>query len=303
MIMNRNVYLLPGGYVDESGTIHREVEISPLGGYEEELLANTQINESASLVSIILTRCLRRVGTIKQISKQLIQNLLVADRQYLLLKLREETFGDKINANIFCPWPDCGKKISIKFSTHNIPVKESEEKGPVFNMKLSPAAAFKGDNGEMHADISFRLPNGEDQKVISPLVSENESKALVLLLGRCIKAIGPLQNPGRDLINKLSPIARLEIEKKMETVAPKVELTMEAACPECSHEFAVPFDIQDFFFGELRTSLDLLYREIHYLAYHYHWSERELMVMPREKRRRYIDVLADEIERMNNAVG
>jgi hypothetical protein len=83
-------------------------------------------------------------------------------------------------------------------------------------------------------------------------------------------------------------------------VAPRVELTMEAQCPECGREFAVPFDPQEFFFGELRTSRDLLYREVHYLAYHYHWGEQEIMAMPRDKRRRYIAVLADELEKLNH---
>ena len=60
----------------------------------------------------------------------------------------------------------------------------------------------------------------------------------------------------------------------------------------------MPFDPQEFFFGELRTSRDLLDREVHYLAYHYHWSEQEIMAMPRDKRRRYIVVLADELEKL-----
>ena len=94
----------------------------------------------------------------------------------------------------------------------------------------------------------------------------------------------------------------MEIEQHMEAVAPQVELTMEGECPECDHEFAVPFDLESFFFSELRTSLDLLYREVHYLAYHYHWSEREIMEMPRQRRRMYIQVLAEEIERLNDAV-
>ena len=87
----------------------------------------------------------------------------------------------------------------------------------------------------------------------------------------------------------------------MERLAPKVELNMEATCPECGRAFVAPFDVQRFFFGELRTDSDLLYREVHYLAYHYHWSEREIMEMTRDKRRKYIEVLADEIERLNNA--
>ena len=86
----------------------------------------------------------------------------------------------------------------------------------------------------------------------------------------------------------------------MKAVAPNVELNLTATCTECNREFTTPFDIHKFFFGEMQTSLDLLYREIHYLAYHYHWSEKEIIEMPREKRNHYINILVDEIERMNN---
>ena len=33
-------FLLPGGYVDEQGVLHREVDLAPLSGREEELLAD-----------------------------------------------------------------------------------------------------------------------------------------------------------------------------------------------------------------------------------------------------------------------
>ena len=123
-----------------------------------------------------------------------------------------------------------------------------------------------------------------------------------MLLARCIRRIGRTENPGYEAVRRLSPTARMEIERQMEMVAPQVELTMEGDCPECGREFAIPFDLQRFFFSELRTGQDLLYREVHYLAYHYHWSEREIMEMPRQKRRKYIEVLADEIERLNDAI-
>ncbi len=294
--------LLPGGYVDESGVVHREVSLTPLSGREEELLAGNHRRESASLVTIVLSRCLQRLGTISPVSEEVARHLLIADRQYLLLKLREVTFGDQVQATIFCPWPDCGQRIDMDFSIKDIPVTDSEDKGPTYQIELSPEAAVTGEGGEAYRAVIFRLPNGGDQEAISPFISENEARAVAMLLGRCIQSIGPWKAPGDELISRLSPLARMEIERQMETVAPKVDLTMEANCPECGREFDAPFDLQGFFLSELRTSRDLLYREVHYLAYHYHWSEREIMEMPREKRRKYIEVLADEIERLNNAV-
>jgi hypothetical protein len=294
--------LLPGGYIDRSGVVHREVELAPLTGREEELLAGSRRYASAALVTIVLSRCLRRIGAISPVPEDVARGLLIADRQYLLLKLREATLGDRVRATIFCPWPDCGKQITVNFSVDDVPVKESEDKGPTYTTRLSAEAIGPGAQGEEYGAIAFRLPNGGDQEALSPIVAEDEARALALLLERCIQSIGPLQNPDADAISRLSPLARMEIEQQMEAVAPKVELTMESECPECGREYAVPFDIQRFFFGELRTSRDLLYREVHYLAYHYHWSEREIMGMSRPRRRAYIEVLAAEIERLNNAV-
>jgi hypothetical protein len=303
--MDQITCLLPGGYVDEAGGVHRHVELSSLNGREEEFLANNGHLSGAALVTGILSRCVRRIGDLQPVVDDMARSLLVADRQYLLLKLREATFGDRVQATIRCPWPECGARIDIEFSTREVPVRGSMDKGPCYEMQLSPEAALVGEDGEVHREVVFRLPNGSDQETLSPILSNNgdESRASMMLLGRCVQRIGPYDVPGEELIGRLAATARTEIEGQMEAMAPHVELTMEGDCPECGREFAIPCDLEGFFLGELRTSSDLLYREAHYLAYHYHWSEREIMEMPREKRRRYIEILAEEIARLNDAVG
>lgn len=299
--MEEKIYTLPGGWVDAGGAVHREVILVPLSGREEALLAESSRQGSASLVTRLLSRCVQRIGEISPVSEAFARGLIVADRLYLLLKLREVTFGPRVQATIACPWPDCGKKVDIDFSIHDIPVTPSEDKGPFYQMHLSSEAAPNID-GEKQAEVVFRLPTGEDQEVIGPLLVRNEAQALNLLLARCIQSIGGLNVDNPELIDGLSPLARMQIEKQMLAAAPQVDLEMGAVCPECGREFSVPFDLQDFFFGEMRTSRDLLYREVHYLAYHYHWSEKEIMEMPKQRRRTYIEILADEIERLNSAV-
>ena len=242
--------LLPGGYVDSAGVVHRRVELTPLSGQEEEFLAENHRRESASLVTTVLSHCVRRIGSIHSVTEDVARNLLVADRQCVLLKLREVTFGDQVQATVHCPWPDCGSKVDIDFSIRDIPVKESEDKGPVYRVELSPEAALTDTQGQVYREVAFRLPNGGDQEAISPLVYENEARALTMLLGRCIQSIGPLKKPGDELVNSLSPLARMEIERHIEAVAPQVDLTMEGLCPECGREFATNFDLQGFFFGE-----------------------------------------------------
>jgi hypothetical protein len=290
---------LPGGLVDDAGTVHAEVELRALSGREEELLAAGRGAESASQVTAVLARTVERIGGIRPVDVGVARRLLAADRQFILLKLREATFGDEVRGNLPCPWPDCGRQVAVRFSTGDVPVEASREKGPVYTLTLSPEAMPGVDDAER--SVSFRLPSGADQEALSPLLADNEAAALTGLLDRCLLSVGPDSEPDQDSVTRLSPLARQEIEREMASVAPHVDLLMSAECAECGREFSAPFDLQRFFFGELRLTGDLLYREIHYLAYHYHWSEREIMDMTRDRRRRYIDVLADEIERLNES--
>lgn len=292
---------LPGGYVDEHGITHREVELIPLTGREEEWLAGDQRLELAPRITALLSQCIRRIGSINRVSEDITRKLLVADRQYLVLKMRELTLGSYVHAHLHCPWPDCGKKVMIDFSVNDIPVTDSMEQGLLHTMELSDEALFLTEQGDTFREITFRLPNGSDQEIIAPITADNEAQASTLLLQRCIESIGPFQHPDDDMMTRLSPLARMEIERRMEAIAPKVELSMESECPECGREYALPFDPAQFFLTELRLSRGRLHREVHYLAYHYHWSEQEIMSMPRPRRHTYIEVLSQEIERLNHA--
>jgi len=283
---------LPGGYWDASGQLHRAFDLAALNGRDEERLAATIETTSAGLVTEVLSRCVRRIGDITPVAPEIARQLLVADRHYLLLRLRQATFGDRVTANLFCPWPGCAERMSIDFSIADVPVEQARHRAPLHTMTL-PAA----DGSPI--DVTFRLPNGADQEEVSGSLACNEAAALTLLLSRCIKRIGPHESPDEHRIAALSAAARSEIEQRMQELAPKVGQAMDATCAECGRPFTAPFDIQRFFFGELRTDDDVLYHEVHYLAYHYHWSEREIMQLTRDKRHKYIAVLAGAIEVLN----
>jgi hypothetical protein len=281
---------LPGGYWDADGMLHRSYELTPITGREEELLVHTGSRAPAQLVTEVLARSLSAVGGISPVTDHLARQLLVGDRQFLLLRLRQVTFGDQVRAELICPWGDCGERVTVEFGLSDVPVIQSADKGPVYSMQLS-AEAGDGDDEARH--VAFRLPTGADQEQVTGWLPVDEAHALTVLLERCVEN-GPGRVPG------FSARARAEIEDHMRQLAPGVEQVMEAGCAECGRTFLVPFDVQRFFFGELRIDPDLLYREVHYLAYHYHWSEHDIMAMPRGKRHTYLDILADEIDRLND---
>ena len=255
---------------------------------------------AATLVTEVLSRCVLRLGVISPVQPDVTRRLLVADRQYLLLQVRRATFGDPVHADLVCPWPDCGVQVSVDFAVSDVPVEEPPYRAPLHTMTLSDKAiAGRTDLGG-DGEVCFRLPDGSDQEELSHLLALNEADALTGLLCRCVQRLGPYRPPDQEHVSGLSVLARAESEQRMRQVAPRVEQSMAAACVGCGRTFVVPFDVQRFLLGELRTDSALLYQEVHYLAFHYHWSEHEIMAMTRDKRRTFIDVLADSIETLNS---
>lgn len=278
---------LPGGYVDDAGRVMRDVTLLPLSGFSERLIAEKRCLSLPALTTALLAGCIGRIGDRDDVSPGMVRSLLVGDRQYLLLKLREITFGSDIRGIIRCSWPDCGAKMDIDFPMDRIPVKSVPQTGRLHTMRLAEASGPR--------EITFRLPDGNDREALCRLVEENETAAADMLLARCIQDVTPAD------IAVLAPATKRAVEEAMKQLAPSIELSMEAFCPECRRPFVAFFDLERFILDELRTNLDLLLQEVHYLAFHYHWSEQEILGMSRENRRRYIDILSAHMEQMHDA--
>ena len=291
--------LLPGGHVDDDGQVHREAELVPLSGRDEERLAECDPSAPPHFLTALLTRCLRRLGAISPVSRDVVRRLLVADRLYLALKARELMYGSRVQATIRCPWKECRQRVDIDFRLEDIPVHASIEKGPLFTRVVSVEAS--GGQAE-ECEVTFRLPNGGDQEALFDAAEGQEGDLVELLLTRCVQHAGSLVPPGSGPAGRLSSDSRAEITRHMETLAPTIDLTLAACCPECEREFSVPFDIQGMLLAECKDSRERLYREVHELAYHYHWSEGDIMALSRDKRRTYLALLSKEARRVRHAV-
>ena len=160
--MDQATVRLPGGWWDPAGRLQRDAVLTVLTGRDEEQLAQLGRQETASLVTQVLSRCVRRLGDVSPVPADVVRGLLVADRDYLLLRLRQATFGDRIRASLFCPWAECGERMSVDFPIDELPVRESAQKGPVYEMTLSPMAlADSASAGDLDGgEVVFRLPTG-----------------------------------------------------------------------------------------------------------------------------------------------
>jgi hypothetical protein len=181
--------------------------------------------------------------------------------------LRRMTLGDHVQAVVNCP--ECGNKMDADFRLDQVPVQARPQNETFFTME------------NCGRSVRFRLPNGGDQEAV--ICQERPVDAL---LDRCIVDHGAQALSGED---------REALIAEMERLAPQVDVELDLTCPECSHEFMLPFDTTSFFFEEMAVKSDELLREVHALAFYYHWSESEILGLERRRRRAYLALLNEAL--------
>jgi hypothetical protein len=267
-------FSLPGGLILGDNRRIDEAEIRPLTGREEEWLALHPSVPSAHAVTRLLTDCTIRLGDMPP-SGELVGSLLVGDRDYLILQLRRLTLGERFEAVLGCP--ACAGKLDVAFQAGDIEIDSRPQTAPSLSCEL-PAGG-----GNAARAVRFRLPNGADQEAVLGIPPE---MAVDRLLDRCL-----LDDGGRPI----SAEERVIVSDAMEEAAPQVDLQLDLECPECGHGFTAPFDVSSFFLDEMKINGKQMLREVHLLAFYYHWSEPEILSLNRERRRAYLGLLSDEL--------
>lgn len=74
-------------------------------------------------------------------------------------------------------------------------------------------------------------------------------------------------------------------------------LDLGAPCAECGAVNELRFEPALFVVDALERRAKRLLREVHALAWTYHWSEREILEMSPRRRRQYLALIREEVER------
>jgi hypothetical protein len=273
--------------------MHNKAQLFPLTGHDEYLLAHLRDDACAAAVTTrLLEQCVKRIGPFDRADKSLMRSLLIGDRDYVVIKLRSLSFGARMDWVLQCPDPQCGTLMDLTLDLDEI---EFERK-PIGQLYFKlDVCAETGPDARTHA-LEARLPNGGDQEACAALMPD-EPAALEELLRRCVRGFDDSDLIDREFI--MSPQVRLEIEKRMSELAPRAEIDVETECPECRHILSTTIDAASLFLDELAGGLDGLERDVHILAWHYHWSEDEILSMTRPRRRRYVALVQKEMDRLN----
>ncbi len=270
---------LPGGF-EVGGTWRRRVELLPLSGEDEAFLFDGLAGLPAARTSALLGRCFALEPGGPPMGAERAAALTVGDREALLLHLRRATFGERLQAVLQCP--ACGEKLDLDLEVSALLVPPRACEGAEHELELeAEGRRFK---------LRFRLPTGADQEWVAGLAAEEPEAAVAALLERCLLAC---ENEAGKPLDALSPVIATALSARMAELEPQAEIDLGAACPACGESFSSLLDVGAYFAQELSEQSDRLWREVHLLAWHYHWSEREILALPARKRRRYLRFVAE----------
>lgn len=142
---------LPGG-ADINGDTRNDFVVKELNGFDEERISKFALStDPYRFIQTILECGVETIGGVPA-NEELLNRLLVGDREYLLMAVREATYGHEIElGTAVCP--KCDEEFDAKVSVHDIPVKPLKKSDLQFQVNLKKGGF-----------VDVRLPVGSDQE-------------------------------------------------------------------------------------------------------------------------------------------
>ncbi len=242
--------VLPVGFCDDEGRIHRAVALRKMTGKEEALLADkANQRNGGQLVTALLHNCTLRLGSLDGVKKADIAMMYSVDRNYLLLRLRAFTFGSELKAAYTCP--ACSDRFDLTEDLDDLPVRSLAEGESPEDIVVELEDGFVDKDGQVHTSLTLRLARGDDETAVAPQMRKNASLGKNALLARCIKSLGDipkhrLEALGPKILSDLSLTDRRSIDRAFNASAPGVNLIRELDCPACGADFKSSLDMTHF---------------------------------------------------------
>ena len=273
------------GYESAAGRQH-SICVRPLNGFDEEfLIESTSAMLPAQRVNALLERCTSVPGADAQ-SGATVRSLSAGDRELVAMELRRLTFGDRLTTTLNCSRQGCGLRLDLDLQLADFVRTASPG---------SPRQEREFVDGTWR--VYFRLPTGADQEAAaSAAAASGVAAGVQVLLDRCVSRAENVQTGEAVPANHLPLHAVEQLAAAMADLDPLAEIRLEVQCPHCGSSTPMLFDAGLYLCDEIASRGDALLREVHLLAYHYGWSESDILGMSRRKRRRYIELLLDALD-------
>ncbi len=238
-------------------------------------------------------------------------------RDWYLLYLRQQLFGEQLDAVASCP--ACGEKLETGFTLGQIcPPGWELSRVPAHWQAHAPGAG----GNELVQCPSLRLPMADGQHGVlarlpcSADVLASSHLPAGALLQRCVQVVPLVPQPqavqgvqgvpepqaqvvasraegGQAGATAASPDAALlqALVQQMQELDPLAEIRIDLQCPSCGHGWTLDFDIVQWLWNEIGDWAMRMMQQVHALAQAYGWSEASILAMSARRRRCYLEML------------
>ena len=267
---------VPGGLWSDAAEPLRTLELRPVTEEDLEFLLDSgPALTPARRANQLLHRCLQPG------QRHVVPELTVGDREALLLQLRSLTFGDHLECLVSCPRPECEAVMQVDLDVRDVLLPAYADPRPEHQLTLDRPDGSK-------VCLRLRLPRAGDLDRVSARTDPDAGAAD--LLGSCVHEVSIDGSP--VLLSALDDDLLSEVERLLAELDPQGEIELALECSECGSAFVVLFDAGTFLLQELDERAAQLLVDVHTLASHYHWQEREILALGPARRARYLDLIS-----------
>jgi hypothetical protein len=232
---------LPAGIPDpDNGRIIDQARVRELNGYDEEKLSRVNANEN---VAVYLTELLSLAvedidGQVPQ--KDDLRNLLIGDRDSLMLAIRKATYGPEIEFKILCTV--CGNE---SLATVNI-----DEDVEVINLEDKNVRRFTVQT--RRGNVTIKMLNGRDQEMYLGGVMSKKTPAELntIILAKSVIDINGVPTHGKE--DAVRALPSMDREKIMEFInehqpGPALGKDIPVNCATCNAVYPISLGLGNLF--------------------------------------------------------
>ena len=194
-----------------------EAELREMTGADESLLTNRRLMKDGEGVNQVLRNCLVRLGDRTELAAKDVLDLLSGDRLFLLVKLRQISFGDEVDLSLACPAKDCGEVTDVHIALDDLEVTPyGTEREFIFELPRTKKP------------IIFTLMDGHMEKRLASLKDPNLHSAMLMR----VKEIDG-KAPNRNSLAELPAFDLNALRAEMQRVDGGIDTTVHTVCTAC----------------------------------------------------------------------
>jgi hypothetical protein len=229
---------LSGGYLNfNSGDYDKVARVRELNGYDEEKLARVPNSTPARLLNEILELGTVSIGDTAA-DRNMLDDLLLGDRDSILLGIRVSTFGPQLEMGIVCPACEAPQDVSFDL-TEDVPFKElSSQEERTFLVELSKGKV-----------ALVNLPTGRTQKALLQADGKTTAQLNTILLAGCVQSIDDM-----PLLGGTQKVLELSIPDRETLITEILNRSfgpqfgeVKLPCGQCSQVIDLPLTLADLF--------------------------------------------------------